>query len=128
MEDGQAKPGAARAPDPTDPGGFTAPDRTNPGAFCARARVPTARASAYLQQLCKHFAHKVAAQCDADQGQAALPGGLTRFRADPTGLDIAIEGDSAEGIARACFIVEDHLLRFAFREKLPPLEWERTSP
>jgi len=93
----------------------------------ARATVATARASAYLQQLCKHFAHKVEASHDTHSGRAALPGGVTRLEATPEDLMITIEGDSPEGVSQACAIVEDHLLRFAFRENLAPLNWERTS-
>lgn len=37
------------------------------------ARYPTAHASKYLQQLCRHFAHKVAVRFDAHSGHAALP-------------------------------------------------------
>ena len=35
----------------------------------------TPQASKYLQQLCRHFAHKVAVEYDASQGRAALPPG-----------------------------------------------------
>lgn len=86
-------------------------------------RFETKFASKYLQALCKHFAHKVAVDYDALAGTAALPPGPATLKADATGLDLAVTAQDAEGLARAKFIVEDHLLRFAFREKPDPLAW-----
>lgn len=103
-----------------------APDTDAPAAL--RCIVTTANASAYLQRLCKHFAHKVPAAWDAAAGHAALPGGRAEFAATPDRLEIVIRGEDPAGLDRARAIVEDHLLRYAFREDLAPLVWERTGP
>ena len=87
------------------------------------SRFETAHASRYLQALCKHFAHKVPVAFDTATGQASLPPGPARFRADESGLDIEVTGADGDALARAKFIVEDHLLRFAFREKPGALTW-----
>jgi hypothetical protein len=87
-------------------------------------RVETPKASRYLQQLCKHFAHKVEAEFDAARGRAALPGGETRLIADDAALSIAVEGASPADMVRVRYVVEDHLLRFAFRENMQPLPWQ----
>ena len=55
--------------------------------------------------------------------RASLPPGPARFRADESGLDIEVTGADGDALARAKFIVEDHLLRFAFREKPGALTW-----
>ncbi|MCV6595839.1 MAG: DUF2218 domain-containing protein [Mangrovicoccus sp.] len=95
--------------------------------YWARAAVKTPRAAAYLQQLCKHFAHKVPVHYDEMEGRAELPGGAATLHAQGDVLHISITGQSPEGVFRAGFIVEDHLLRFAFREDLGPLEWEKSA-
>ncbi|MEN9062056.1 MULTISPECIES: DUF2218 domain-containing protein [Ponticoccus] len=87
-------------------------------------RFETPNGSKYLQQLCKHFAHKIAVTYDAEQGTAALPMGPAQLRADPEGLTIEIEADSAEGLPRARAIIDDHLARFAFREDFTTMNWQ----
>ena len=52
------------------------------------ARFETPNASRYLQQLCKHFAHKVPATFDAHHGEVELPPGRCVLDADETGLTI----------------------------------------
>ena len=38
------------------------------GAFTSRTRIATAQGSRYLQQLCKHFAHKIPAEATPTAG------------------------------------------------------------
>jgi len=102
------------------------PETDAPAAL--RCSVTTVNASSYLQRLCKHFAHKVPAEWDAAGGHAALPGGRAEFAATHDRLEIVIRGENPAGLDRARAIVEDHLLRYAFREDLAPLVWERASP
>ncbi|WP_204318739.1 DUF2218 domain-containing protein [Pseudooceanicola aestuarii] len=87
------------------------------------ARFETAHGPKYLQQLCKHFAHKVAVSHDASSGHVALPPGPARLNADATGLTLEISAEDDTGLARAKYIIEDHLKRFAFREEPGPLTW-----
>ena len=44
-------------------------------AIIETARYETSNGSKYLQQLCKHFAHKIAVEYDDHRGSAALPTG-----------------------------------------------------
>lgn len=90
----------------------------------ARARFETPNGSRYLQQLCKHFAHKVPVDYDTARGHAQLPPGPAELVADKTGLSMVVTAPDDEGLARAKFIVEDHLVRFAFRENLERLDWQ----
>lgn len=83
----------------------------------------TAKASQYLQQLCKHFAHKVEVNYDADAGWADLPPGRSTMRALDGVLEITVTADDADGLARARAIVDDHLVRFAHREDFSAMDW-----
>lgn len=91
--------------------------------FLSTSRLETPNGSKYLQALCKHFGHKVAVEFDETRGQADLPAGRAQFRADESGLEIEVASDDETRLARAKTIVEDHLLRFAFREDPKALVW-----
>lgn len=88
----------------------------------SRATVETSHASKYLQQLCKHFAHKVAVEYDPTSARVDFPFGDCRMRADGHELTIECDADSPEGLARAQLVIVDHLARFAWREK-PAIVW-----
>ena len=87
----------------------------------AAARVATPTASKYLQQLCKHFQHKLPATFDAAAGAISFPTGEVKLVADAEALDIALELPSAEDLERLKDVVARHLVRFAFREELSVL-------
>ncbi|WP_010139773.1 DUF2218 domain-containing protein [Oceanicola sp. S124] len=89
----------------------------------AKSTFETGNGSKYLQQLLKHFAHKVEVEYDETDGRAALPTGPAVLKADETGLHMHVTAGDAEGLARAKHIIEDHLVRFAFRENLEKLDW-----
>jgi hypothetical protein len=88
------------------------------------ARYPTAHASKYLQQLCKHFAHKIEVSYDATHGRAALPLGPADLTADATGLTVRIEAADAKDIIHARFVIDSHLVTFAHREGFMGLSWQ----
>ena len=93
----------------------------------ASSVVQTPNASRYLQQLCKHFAHKVAVEHTPTHGRAELPGGLALFEASDQALQIDIDAADDEGLKRAKFIVEGHLIRFGFREKIEKIDWREEA-
>lgn len=88
--------------------------------------IPTNRASVYLQQLCKHFGHKVPAEFDANAGRIELPFGECRLAADDAALTMIVEG-TQEDLPRLERVIGDHLTRFAFREA-PTFTWEQGAP
>lgn len=90
----------------------------------AQAHYATDHGSKYLQQLCKHFAHKVEVRFTPIEGEAALPPGPALLRADATGLHMHVSAGDDAGLARAKSIVEVHLMKFAFRENLESLDWQ----
>lgn len=82
------------------------------------AVIATAHASRYLQQLCKHFAHKVSVEFDAQHGRVDFPFGDCRLSADEKALTIDCETKTDEEMERVQGVVFDHLKRFAWREEL----------
>ena len=88
----------------------------------ASARIPTAHASKYLQQLCKHFQHKLPATFDETAGAISFSAGETKLAADPQTLTISLQSPDAEALERLKDVVARHLVRFAFREELA-VEW-----
>jgi hypothetical protein len=83
----------------------------------------TPHAAKYLQQLCKHFAHKVEVQNTETEGTAALPVGPARMSATAERLIISIDVSSADQLDRAHMIIDSHLERFAFRENFTKMDW-----
>jgi len=88
------------------------------------SHVETPKASRYLQQLCKHFGHKVPVEFDTRQGSITLPFGTCALLAGEGSLTMTVSGDDTEKLEQ---VFGSHLERFAFRESLN-VAWERTSP
>lgn len=89
------------------------------------AHVPTASASRYLQQLCKHWSHKFTVEFDAASGVIHFDSGATLgMAAGDALLLVTLEAGSPEEAARMRPVVEDHLNRFAFREAPLSFAWE----
>jgi len=93
------------------------------------ARWPTENASKYLQQLCKHFGHKVEVSYTPSEGRADLPMGPSVMTADAEALTIEVTAPDAEGLTRAKGVIDSHLKTFAFREGFErmPLADEATT-
>jgi hypothetical protein len=83
----------------------------------AVARVPTAHASRYLQQLCKHWSHKFPVEFTPQNGRIEMSAGVLVLDADPEGLGLQLTAE-ADNLERMEGVVADHLQRFAFREDL----------
>lgn len=84
----------------------------------SRADVGTEHASRYLQQLCKHWAHKFVVEFDPSHGSIELPAGRTVLDADASTLRIAVSAEGQPDLERLAKIVEDHIRHFGFREEL----------
>lgn len=83
----------------------------------------TPNASKYMQQLCKHFAHKIEVEFDEETGKVALPTGPVALNAKDDALLVEITGADEAGLLRARAIIDDHLARFAFREDFKGMDW-----
>jgi hypothetical protein len=101
--------------------------------FTSSVRVPTAKASRYLQQLCKHWSHDLAVEFDEQKGSVVFPrnargadwpGDATlALRAQDDALDCRLEASSAGQLEALKGAVARHLDRFAFREAPLAFEW-----
>jgi len=89
------------------------------------ARVPTASASRYLQQLAKHWSHKMEVSYSEQEGRIAfLNGSVLEMRADSETLDVVLTVPDGEDVARMREVVSSHLDRFAFREAPLTFDWQ----
>lgn len=89
------------------------------------ARVPTLSASRYLQQLAKHWSHKMEVAFTAEEGTILFPNGSkVEMRADSETLDVVLTVPEGEDTARMREVVSSHLDRFAFREAPLTFDWK----
>ncbi|WP_106751294.1 DUF2218 domain-containing protein [Pannonibacter carbonis] len=95
--------------------------------FRSSAEAVTPAASKYLQQLCKHFAHKVTCEWTPEMGRVDFPFGDCRMTAEGDRLTIACESAEEEGLKRMQAVIDVHLEKFAWREELK-LEWRGLAP
>ncbi|WP_068118941.1 DUF2218 domain-containing protein [Tropicimonas marinistellae] len=87
----------------------------------------TANASKYLQQLCKHFAHKVEVCYEPEWGCVCFPFGRVEMKADDDCLSVSCKPETAEQADRVRGVIDSHLERFAFREAFTSMDWTKTE-
>lgn len=92
----------------------------------ATAHVPTDKASRYLQQLCKHFAHKLPVTFDEHKGSITFQIGECTLAADGEALTITATSPGEAELEQLKDVIVRHLVRFAFREELK-VEWGPAS-
>ena len=100
----------------------------------ATARVPTAHASRYLQQLCKHWQHDLEVSFTPEKGTIRFPkdargadwpgDGLVTLTAEPDTLVARIDATSTGQLEGMEGAIARHLDRFAFREAPLPFDWQ----
>ena len=97
------------------------------------ARVPTAKGSRYLQQLCKHWSHNLAVEFTETEGKVVFPrnargadwpdDATLMMQAHDDGLECRLQA-SADGQLEALKgALARHLDRFAFREAPLTFNW-----
>lgn len=91
------------------------------------AHFPTQHGSKYLQQLCKHFSHKAEVTFDESSGTVALQPGPAVLSADAEGLTVRVQAEEAKGLIQARYVIDSHLVNFAFREGFTGLDWRLTE-
>lgn len=100
----------------------------------AISNTPTAHASKYLQQLCKHWQHNLAFEFTPEHGTVTFPkdargatwagDALVTFDAGPDALSVRIDASSDEHVETMKGVVARHLDRFAFREAPLTFDWQ----
>lgn len=88
----------------------------------SHTEIATASASRYLQQLCKHFAHKLPVTFDPAEGRIGFSIGNVDLKATDAVLRIDLTSPDAEQLEQLKDVVVRHLVRFAFREELA-VDW-----
>ena len=89
------------------------------------ARVPTENGARYLQQLCKHWSHKLEVQLSDNEGTVRFPSAVATMKADPEALTVIVEAEDDETLQRMKGVVASHLDRFAFKEAPLPFDWQK---
>jgi uncharacterized protein len=92
----------------------------------AKASVPTANGAKYLQQLCKHWSHRLEVDLSDRKGVVKFPAAVVALDAGEDALLVTIEGEDSEEVERMKGVVASHLDRFAFREA--PLRFDWSGP
>ena len=92
----------------------------------AKASVPTASANKYVQQLCKHWSHRLKVDLSDRKGIVKFPDAVATLEAGEDALLVMIEGENSEEVERLKGVVSSHLDRFAFREA--PLKFDWSGP
>ena len=87
----------------------------------------TANGSKYLQQLCKHFAHKIEVTFSETKGTIRFEFGTAHVAADGVGLTVRFDLDSPDTEDRARMVIDKHLARFAFREGFEHMVWQAAA-
>ncbi len=88
------------------------------------ARVPARTASRYLQQLAKHWSHKMTVVFSPEEGTIDFPNGARlAMRADADTLDLALTVPADGDVGAMRQVVAAHLDRFAFREAPLTFDW-----
>ncbi|MCE7794964.1 DUF2218 domain-containing protein [Sphingobium sufflavum] len=89
-----------------------------PNATHSIAEIPTDKASRYLQQLAKHFAHKLPVSFTPETGDIPFSIGNCHMDAEEGRLILTLTAPVATDMPPLQDVVVRHLVRFAFREEL----------
>lgn len=87
------------------------------------AHVPTTSGGKYVQQLCKHWGHKLPIELEGDTGVVTFVGAVVTMKAGPEAIEISLRGEDREQLDRLKDVVAQHLDRFAFREAPLTYDW-----
>ena len=90
----------------------------------AIAVVPTESGWKYVQQLCKHWAHKLEVDLTEQKGVVKFAEATAVMTSDAQALTLEIEATSPDVLERMKGVVSSHLDRFAFREAPLPFDWK----
>ncbi len=84
----------------------------------------TPNGSKYLQQLCKHFAHKIEVSFDEVTGRIGFNLGVAEVSADAVALHVRFADVADDKRDDAKRVIDKHLERFAFREGFVSMAWQ----
>lgn len=88
------------------------------------AVIETDKASRYLQQLAKHFAHKLPVTFTPETGDIPFSIGNCHMDAEEGRLILSLTAPNGDELPQLQDVVERHLVRFAFRENELAVNWQ----
>ena len=89
------------------------------------AHVPTTNGARYIEQLCKHWSHKLSVEHRAGHGVVKFEGdAMASMAASNTELVVTILANDKSTVERLGNVVAAHLDRFAFREAPLSFNWQ----
>ena len=89
------------------------------GMSMSEARVATENGARYLQQLCRHWAHKFVVQYTARNGRIDFgEGRAVAFTVGVDHLSLLAKAPDGDTLSKLEAVVADHLKRLGFREGL----------
>lgn len=94
----------------------------------ARSEVTSEKAQRYLAQLCKHFAHKIPVKWDETTGHSDFGFGVCEMEAGDGLLRLTCKAPTPDGLERVKYIVEDHVVRFGWRENIAVTWMDGSDP
>lgn len=101
-------------------------ERNRPMIDC-HAVVCTEQARKYLQQLCKHFSHKIEVDYTPTSGLIKFPPAFCEVAATQERLTFYFKTDSVENKRIYQEVLDSHLRRFAHKETLS-IVWKDGTP
>jgi hypothetical protein len=93
----------------------------------AIAHVPTTNGAKYLQQLVKHWSHKLEVTLDGPRGTVRFADAVAAMDAAPDTLSVTLRAETPEALERMKSVLATHLDRFAFREAPLPFDWKAAA-
>jgi hypothetical protein len=87
------------------------------------ATIPTTNGGKYVQQLGKHWAHKLEVSFDGDRATIRFPDAVASFEPSAEAIALSISGEDPATVERLKGVVATHLDRFAFREAPLSFDW-----
>ena len=97
---------------------------TPTGTPAATATIATTHGSRYLQQLAKHWSHKLDVTFDETHATIRFPSGVVAsLDAGTAALVAHLDAPDGETLERMKTVLAEHLDRFAFREAPLPFAW-----
>lgn len=95
----------------------------------AHARIATEEASRLIKRLCTHWSHKFAVEFDETHGRVPFDASTAAtLNARDGQLDVRVEAEDAERLARMQDVVAEHLQRMARAEQPLQIDWQPGEP